>query len=69
MEQNIKNNDLITLTEAAEILGYKCFRQVNSLVKKGRLKAYKLALYKQKKFVSRKEVNSLLEVEEVEYGS
>ncbi len=61
-------DDLITLSEAAKLLGLNCFRRVNALVKNGKLKAYKIPLY-EKKFVARDEVNALLEPEEVNYGS
>ena len=69
LKTSIKRDDLITLSEAAELLGLNCFRRVNSLVKRGKLKAYKLPLYDRKKFVARDEVNALIEVREVNYGS
>ena len=62
MDDNIKTrNGLITLTEAAGILGYKNFRSVNKLIKKGELKAYKIPLHEHKKMVMKSEVESLLE--------
>jgi hypothetical protein len=70
MEQKkYTKDDLITLSEAAKLLGLNCFRRVNALVKNGKLKAYKLPLYDRKKFVAREEVNALMEVQEVNYGS
>ena len=70
MERNkYTRDDLITLSEAAKLLGLNCFRRVNALVKKGKLRAYKLPLYERKKFVAKEEVNALLEPEEVNYGS
>ena len=64
----IKKADLITLTEAAELLELSSFRRVNLLIKKGKLKAYKLGHY-EKKFVARQEVMDLLIPQEVSYGN
>lgn len=70
MEQNkLVKDDLMTLSEASKILGLSSFRSVNSLIKRGKLRAYKLPMYEKKKFVAREEVKSLLEAEEVNYGS
>ena len=64
----IKKADLITLTEAAELLELSSFRRVNLLIKKGKLKAYKLGHY-EKNFVAREEVMGLLVPQEVNYGN
>lgn len=70
MEQNkVVKDDLMTLSEASQLLGLSSFRRVNSLIKRGKLKAYRLPMYEKKKFVAREEVKSLMEVEEVNYGS
>jgi len=64
MENKIKKADLITLTEAADILELSSFRRVNLLIKKKKLKAYRLPCY-EKKFVAKAEVESLLIPQEV----
>jgi len=63
-EPKLKIGDCISLSEASKMLGYKSFRNVNDLIKKGYLKAYKRKWSKYK-MVSKKEVEKLLEVEEV----
>tara|TARA_B100000035_G_scaffold314386_1_gene330501 strand:- start:70 stop:291 length:222 start_codon:yes stop_codon:yes gene_type:complete len=70
MEQKkVVKDDLMTLSEASQLLGLSSFRSVNSLIKRGKLKAYRLPMYEKKKFVAREEVNALMEAEEVNYGS
>lgn len=70
MEQKkVVKDDLMTLSEASKLLGLSSFRSVNSLIKRGKLKAYRLPMYEKKKFVAREEVNALMEAEEVNYGS
>lgn len=59
----------MTLSEASKLLGLSSFRSVNSLIKRGKLKAYRLPMYEKKKFVAREEVNAIMEAEEVNYGS
>lgn len=59
----------MTLSEASQVLGLSSFRSVNSLIKRGKLKAYRLPMYEKKKFVAREEVKALMEAEEVNYGS
>ena len=63
-EPKLKIGDCITLSEASKMLGYKSFRNVNDLIKKGYLKGYKKRWSKYK-MVSRQEVEKLQEVEEV----
>lgn len=70
MEQKkVTKDDLMTLSEASKLLGLSSFRSVNSLIKRGKLKAYRLPMYEKKKFVAREEVNAIMEAEEVNYGS
>jgi hypothetical protein len=70
MEQKkVVKDDLMTLSEASQVLGLSSFRSVNSLIKRGKLKAYRLPMYEKKKFVAREEVKALMEAEEVNYGS
>ena len=70
MEQKkVVKDDLMTLSEASQLLGLSSFRSVNSLIKRGKLKAYRLPMYEKKKFVAREEVNALMEAEEVNYGA
>lgn len=70
MEQKkVVKDDLMTLSEASEFLGLSSFRSVNSLIKRSKLKAYRLPMYEKKKFVAREEVKALLEAKEVSYGS
>ena len=59
---------MITLSEAADILELSSFRRVNLLIKKKKLKAYRLPYY-EKKFVARVEVESLLIPQEVKNDS
>lgn len=66
--KGITKADLITLTEAAELLELSSFRRVNLLIKKGKLKAYKLG-HIEKKFVSRSDIEALLIPQEVTYGN
>jgi len=68
-EKKIVKEDLISLSEASQLLGLSSFRRVNAMIKRGKLKAYKMPMYEKRKFVSREEVNALVEVEEVSYGS
>lgn len=63
-----ERQELITLTEAAELLQYKSFRRVNTLVKSGKLKAYKVPAEKYK-LVSREDVLAMNNVEEWKYGT
>jgi hypothetical protein len=63
-EPKLKIGDCISLSEASKMLGYKSFRNVNDLIKKGHLKAYRRKWSKYK-MVSKVEVEKLQIVEEV----
>jgi hypothetical protein len=58
-----RREELITLTQAAELLGYKNFRRINSFIKKGLLKAYFVATERYK-LVKKEDVLDLNEVKE-----
>jgi hypothetical protein len=53
-----KENDLVEVTKAAEILGYKTSKSVRDLIAKGRLSAYKRPLGR-KILVSIREVKKI----------
>ena len=55
-----KENDLVEVSEAAEILGYKTPKSVRDLIAKGRLSAYKRPLGR-KILVSVREVRKINE--------
>ena len=57
-------SDTYSLSEAAEVLGFENFRNVNELIRKGFLKSYKTKFSRNKR-VLRKEVEALTEVEEI----
>ena len=63
-----KDDDLMTLTDAAKLLRFSSIRRVSLLIKKGKLKAYGLS-YTKKKFVKRGEVKALMKAKEIDYGS
>lgn len=54
----------LSLSEAAEILGFKSFRQVNTLIKKGLLSPFKTK-WSNNKRVSKLEVENLAKVEKI----
>jgi hypothetical protein len=54
----------LSLSEAAEILGFKSFRQVNSLIKKGFLSSFKTK-WSNNKRVSKIEVENLAKVDKI----
>jgi len=62
--KKIKRKDLITLTQAEKILGFSDIRQVKRLIDNGKLKAYRLPLYSNKRLVLADEVKGLLVPEE-----
>ena len=59
--------DTVSLSEAAEMLGLDGFRNVKHLIKKGLLRSYK-SKFSNRVRVSRAEVLTLTEVEEVTNG-
>lgn len=63
-KKKIKRKDLITLTQAQKILGFSDMRQVKRLIMNGKLEAYRLPLYVNKRFVLTDDVKALLEPEE-----
>ena len=54
----------LSLSEAAEALGFKSFRQVNVLIKKGLLSPFK-SKWSNNKRVSKLEVENLAKVEKI----
>lgn len=54
----------LSLSEAAETLGFKSFRQVNVLIKKGLLSPFK-SKWSNNKRVSKLEVENLAKVEKI----
>jgi hypothetical protein len=42
MNKEFNDNKLITLTQAAYILGYKCYRSINKLIEEGYLRTFNL---------------------------
>lgn len=57
----------LSLSEAAEILGFQSFRQVNALIKKGLLDPF-VTKWSIRKRVSKKQVEELTKLEKINYG-
>lgn len=61
----VRLRDTVSLTQAAEILGFDSFRAVNELIRKGFLKSYRLKFNRNKR-VLRKDIEALTILEEID---
>ena len=69
MDGMVRLKDTVSLTQAADMLGFDSFRAVKELIRKGHLKSYRLKFNRNQR-VLRKEVEALTILEEVnESGS
>jgi hypothetical protein len=64
-DEKVTERDLLTLTEASNLLGLKDFRSVKGYIKKGLLRKFKVPRHERKTFVLKSEVESLITAVEI----